>query len=203
MARSATIHRQTNETDIWVELNLDGQGQHEIATGIGFLDHMLCQLARHGLFDIKIKASADLHIDDHHCCEDVGITLGQAFAQALGERRGIYRYGHAYVPMDEALSRVALDLSGRPFLVWKVLFTRDKIGKMDTELFREWFYAFAQHSGTTLHVEVLAGDNQHHIIESCYKALARALRQAVALDARLGHEVASTKGTLGGNLAKA
>ncbi|QPC43367.1 imidazoleglycerol-phosphate dehydratase HisB [Kaustia mangrovi] len=195
--RQASITRKTRETDIAVEIDLDGTGKADIATGIGFLDHMLDQLARHGLFDIRVKAEGDLHIDMHHTTEDTGIAIGQAVARALGDKRGIRRYAHAYLPMDEALTRVALDISGRPFLVWEVAFDRPKIGDMDTELFREWFHAFAQNAGITTHVETLYGENNHHIAESCFKGLARALREAVEIDPRSSDRVPSTKGTLG------
>jgi imidazoleglycerol-phosphate dehydratase len=194
--RSATVARRTKETSIEATVDLDGTGAYEVATGVGFLDHMIEQLARHSLIDIALKAKGDLHIDQHHTTEDAGIVLGQAIAQALGDKKGIARYGFAYLPMDETLTRVALDVSGRPFLVWDVDFTRSKIGEMDTELFREWFQAFAQHAGITLHVETLYGENSHHIAETCYKALARALRQAIALDERQGGRVPSTKGQL-------
>lgn len=194
--RQATINRTTSETQISASLNLDGTGQYDVATGIGFLDHMLSQLSRHSLIDITLKAVGDLHIDGHHTTEDSGIALGQAFAQALGDKRGITRFGHAYVPMDETLSRVALDISGRPYLIWKVEFNRDKLGDMDTELFKEWFGAFAQHAGLTLHVENIYGSNNHHIVESCFKALARALRAAIALDPRAADSIPSTKGSL-------
>ncbi len=167
-----------------------------MATGIGFLDHMLEQLSRHSLIDIELKAEGDLHIDFHHTTEDTGIALGQAVAQALGERKGIARYGEASVPMDETLTRVALDASNRPYLVWRVDFPRDKLGEMDTELFKEWFQAFAQHAGLTLHVETLYGENAHHIVESCYKGLARALRRAIEIDPRQAGAVPSTKGAL-------
>ncbi len=196
--RQATVERKTKETSIQVMVNLDGVGKYGVSTGIGFLDHMLEQLSRHSLMDLTVKAEGDLHIDFHHTTEDVGITIGQAVAEALGERKGITRYGHAYAPMDETLSRVALDISGRPYLVWKVQFTRDKLGEMDTELFKEWFAAFAQSSGITLHVENLYGTNNHHIVESCYKALARSLKVAIAIDPRQADAVPSTKGTLGG-----
>jgi imidazoleglycerol-phosphate dehydratase len=195
-ARRATVSRKTKETAITAAVDLDGTGAYEIATGVGFLDHMIEQLARHSLIDISLKAEGDLHIDDHHTIEDSGIVLGQAVAKSLGDKKGIARYGIAYLPMDETLTRVALDVSGRPFLVWNVAFTRSKIGAMDTELFREWFQAFAQHAGLTLHVETLYGENSHHIAETCYKALARALRQAIAIDERQGHRVPSTKGQL-------
>ncbi len=194
--RQATINRTTSETQISASLNLDGTGQYDVATGIGFLDHMLSQLGRHSLIDITLKAEGDLHIDGHHTTEDSGIALGQAFAKALGDKKGITRFGHAYVPMDETLSRVALDISGRPYLIWKVDFNRDKIGDMDTELFKEWFGAFAQHAGLTLHVENIYGVNNHHIIESCFKALARALRAAITLDPRAADSIPSTKGSL-------
>jgi imidazoleglycerol-phosphate dehydratase len=198
--RRASVSRKTKETQIEAEIDLDGQGRSEIATGIGFLDHMLDQLARHSLIDIKLEAKGDLHIDFHHTTEDTGIVLGEAVAKALGERRGIARWGEATVPMDETLTRVALDASNRPYLVWKVAFTKPKLGEMDTELFKEWFQAFAQHAGLTLHVENLYGENNHHIVESCFKGLARALRAAVAIDPRKAGEVPSTKGTLGGSL---
>jgi imidazoleglycerol-phosphate dehydratase len=194
--REASVERKTAETGIEAAVNLDGSGRSEIATGIGFLDHMLDQLARHSLMDVTVRAKGDLHIDFHHTTEDTGIALGQCVSKALGERKGIVRWGEATVPMDETLTRVALDVSGRPFLVWQVDFTRGKIGEMDTELFREWFQAFAQHAGLTLHVETLYGENSHHIAETCYKALARALRQAISLDARQGGRVPSTKGQL-------
>ncbi|ODS01186.1 imidazoleglycerol-phosphate dehydratase [Methyloceanibacter methanicus] len=194
--RTATVDRRTKETSISATVNLDGTGAYDVATGVGFLDHMLEQLARHGLFDIALKADGDLHIDQHHTTEDSGIVLGQAFAQALGDKAGITRYASCYLPMDETLTRVAVDVSGRPFLVWKVEFTRSKIGEMDTELFREWFQAFAQNAGITLHVETLYGENNHHVAETCYKALARALRQAVSIDARQSGRVPSTKGQL-------
>jgi imidazoleglycerol-phosphate dehydratase len=198
--RQASVERNTKETRIKAVLDLDGTGQHRISTGIGFLDHMIEQLSRHSLIDIALEAKGDLHIDFHHTTEDCGIVLGQAVAQALGERKGIQRYGHAYIPMDETLSRVALDLSNRPYLIWKVVFTRPKLGQMDTELFKEFFQGFAQSAGTTLHVETLYGENNHHIVESCFKGLARALRQAVAIDPRQADAVPSTKGTLGGSL---
>jgi imidazoleglycerol-phosphate dehydratase len=197
-ARRAEVRRTTRETDIAVAVDLDGTGAAEIATGIGFLDHMLDQLARHGLIDLRLKAEGDLHIDFHHTTEDSGLALGQAVRDALGDRAGIRRYGHALIPMDETLTRVALDISGRPYLVWNVPFTRDKIGDMDTELFREWFQAFSQTAGLTLHVETLHGLNNHHMIESAYKALARALRDAVEIDPRAPGAVPSTKGMLAG-----
>jgi imidazoleglycerol-phosphate dehydratase len=194
--RTATVERRTKETAITATVDLDGTGACEVATGVGFLDHMIEQLARHSLIDIALKAEGDLHIDHHHTTEDSGIVLGQAVAKALGDRRGITRYGSAYLPMDETLTRVAIDVSGRPYLIWKVDFTRSKIGEMDTELFREWFQAFAQNAGITLHAETLYGENSHHIAETCYKALARALREAVAIDERQGGRVPSTKGQL-------
>jgi imidazoleglycerol-phosphate dehydratase len=196
--RSATIKRKTKETDIEVAVNLDGSGVSEIATGIGFFDHMLDLLARHSRIDIKVKAAGDLHIDDHHTTEDVGIALGQAVKQALGDMAGITRYASIHMPMDETLTRVVIDISGRPMLVFKAAFPRDKIGTFDTELVREWFNAFAINAGITLHVETLYGDNSHHIAESCFKGLARALRTAVGIDSRAAGEVPSTKGRLGG-----
>lgn len=196
--RTATVKRETSETSIEVEINLDGTGQYEIDTGIGFLDHMMEQLARHSLMDLTVKAKGDTHIDFHHTTEDCGIAVGQAFADALGEKRGIVRYGSALSPMDETLTRVALDISGRPYFIWKVEFPRDKLGEMDTELFREWFQAFAFNAGTTLHIENLYGINNHHIVESCFKGLARSLRQAIEIDPRKGDAIPSTKGKLGG-----
>lgn len=195
-ARRASIERVTTETRIAATVDLDGTGKYSVETGIGFLDHMLQQLARHSLMDITLKAEGDLHIDSHHTTEDTGIVLGEAVARALGERKGINRYGHAYIPMDETLTRVALDLSNRPYLIWKVEFTRDKLGDMDTELFKEWFQAFAQAAGCTLHVENLYGLNNHHIVETCFKGLARALKTATALDPRQSDAVPSTKGML-------
>ncbi len=194
--RTATVTRKTSETDVTVSVNLDGTGKRSIATGIGFYDHMLEQLARHGLFDLDIRTVGDLHIDAHHTVEDTAIALGEAFAKALGDRAGITRYGHAYVPMDETLSRVALDISGRPFLVWKVAFTQPRLGEMDTELFWHVFHSFADAAGITLHAETLYGTNNHHIAESCFKGLARALKQAVAIDPRQAGSIPSTKGTL-------
>jgi imidazoleglycerol-phosphate dehydratase len=194
--REATVTRDTKETQITATVRLDGAGRYDVSTGIGFLDHMLEQLARHSLIDITLKATGDLHIDFHHTTEDCGIVLGQAVAQALGERKGITRYADALIPMDETLTRVALDVSNRPYLIWKVKFGRDKLGEMDTELFKEWFHAFAQHAGLTLHVETLYGRNSHHIVESCYKGLARALRRAIEVDPRQADAVPSTKGTL-------
>jgi imidazoleglycerol-phosphate dehydratase len=194
--RRATVERKTTETRISATVDLDGTGRYDIATGIGFLDHMMEQLSRHSLIDLTLKADGDLHIDFHHTTEDAGIVIGEAVNKALGERKGIARYGTAIAPMDEALSRVALDASNRPYLVWKVTFARDKLGEMDTELFKEWFQAFAQHGGLTLHVENLYGSNSHHIVESCYKGLARALRRAIEIDPRAAEAVPSTKGTL-------
>jgi imidazoleglycerol-phosphate dehydratase len=194
--RTAEIARKTNETEITVSVNLDGTGAHDIETGVGFFDHMLDQLSRHSLIDIRVRAKGDLHIDFHHTVEDVGIALGQAILTALGDKRGIRRYASSDLPMDGTLTRVALDVSGRPFLVWKVEFTRDKVGEMDTELFREWFQAFAMNAGITLHVETFYGDNNHHIAESAFKALARALRDAVEIDQRAADRIPSTKGTL-------
>jgi imidazoleglycerol-phosphate dehydratase len=196
--RKAAVKRATKETDVEVGIDLDGAGVSQIATGIGFLDHMLDLLARHSRIDIAVKATGDLHIDHHHTTEDVGIALGQAVKQALGEMKGITRYADLHMPMDEALTRVALDISGRPFLVFRVEFGRDKVGSFDTELVQEWFQAFAMNAGVTLHVETLYGGNDHHIAESCFKGLARALRAAVAIDARAAGEVPSTKGKLGG-----
>jgi imidazoleglycerol-phosphate dehydratase len=196
--RKAALRRTTKETDVEVAVDLDGAGTAEIATGIGFFDHMLELLARHARIDLTVKAKGDLHIDHHHTTEDVGIALGQAVKRALGEMKGITRYASVHLPMDEALTRVALDISGRPFLVFKCEFSRDKVGTFDTELVKEWFRAFAINAGITLHVETLYGSNDHHIAESCFKGLARALRAAVALDERARDEVPSTKGTLGG-----
>lgn len=199
-ARSATVTRNTKETRISVTVNLDGSGQYDVATGVGFLDHMLEQLSRHSLIDLTVRADGDLHIDFHHTTEDTGIAIGEAVSKALGQRQGISRYGHAYIPMDETLTRAAIDLSNRPYLIWKVGFTRDKLGDMDTELFKEWFQAFAFAAGATLHVENLYGENNHHIVESCYKALARALRAAIEIDPRKADAIPSTKGVLGGSL---
>lgn len=198
--RKASVERKTKETQIKADLNLDGTGKYTVSTGIGFLDHMMEQLSRHSLMDLNLTAKGDLHIDYHHTTEDIGIAIGEAFSKALGERKGITRYAHAYIPMDETLSRVSIDLSGRPYFVWKVEFTKPKLGEMDTELFREWFQAFAFAAGATLHVENLYGVNNHHIIESCYKGLARALREAIAIDPRKSDDIPSTKGTLGGSL---
>ena len=198
LTRTATIERTTKETAIRATVNLDGTGAYRIATGVGFLDHMLEQLARHGLIDIELEAKGDLHIDFHHTVEDCGIVLGQAVAKALGDKAGITRYASIDLPMDEALTRVAIDVSGRPYLIWRVKFTAPKLGEMDTELFREWFQAFAQNAGITLHIENVYGENNHHIAETCYKGLARALRAAVAPDPRQAGRVPSTKGSLSG-----
>lgn len=194
--RRAKVERNTKETKISAEIWLDGQGRYEVATGIGFLDHMLEQLSRHSLIDLTLKAEGDLHIDYHHTTEDSGIVIGQAVAQALGDRKGIRRYADTFIPMDETLTRVAIDVSNRPYLIWKVGFSRDKLGTMDTELFKEWFQAFAQHAGVTLHIENLYGENNHHIVESCFKGLARALRQAIEIDPRQAESIPSTKGAL-------
>jgi imidazoleglycerol-phosphate dehydratase len=196
--RKAAVKRKTKETDVELAIDLDGTGASDIATGIGFFDHMLDLLARHSRIDMTIKAKGDLHIDGHHTTEDVGIALGQAVKQALGDMKGITRYASLYMPMDETLTRVALDISGRPFLVFKAEFGRDKVGTFDTELVREWFQAFAINAGVTLHVETLYGANDHHIAESCFKGLARALRAALAIDPRAANEIPSTKGSLGG-----
>lgn len=198
--RTASVARTTKETRIAVTLNLDGTGRYNVATGIGFLDHMLEQLSRHSLIDLDVQASGDLHIDYHHTTEDTGIAIGEAVAQALGARLGIRRYGAAVIPMDETCTQVSLDLSNRPYLVWKVAFSKPKLGEMDTELFKEWFQAFAQAAGATLHVENRYGENNHHIVESCYKGLARALREAVEMDPRADATAPSTKGTLSGSL---
>jgi imidazoleglycerol-phosphate dehydratase len=198
LKRQATIARKTKETQIAATVDLDGSGAFDVKTGIGFLDHMLEQLARHSMIDITLIATGDLHIDFHHTAEDTGIVLGQAIAKALGEKKGIARYANVHLPMDDTLTRVAIDVSGRPYLVWKVEFSKPKVGEMDTELFREWFQAFAQNAGITLHVENLYGENNHHIAETCYKGLARALRSAVAPDPRQAGRVPSTKGTLAG-----
>ena len=194
--RTASIERKTKETSISVEVNLDGTGKYEIQTGIGFLDHMLEQISKHSLIDLKVKAKGDLHIDLHHTTEDTGIAMGEAIAKALGDKKGIKRYAHALIPMDETLSRVALDVSNRPYLVWNVKLKVEKLGEMDTELFKEWFQAFSQSAGITLHMENIYGDNSHHIIESCFKALARSLRTALEIDPRNKKSIPSTKGSL-------
>jgi imidazoleglycerol-phosphate dehydratase len=196
VTRTATITRTTRETDIKAQVALDGTGAYDISTGVGFLDHMLEQFARHSLIDIKLEAKGDLHIDSHHTTEDSGIVLGQAIAKAMGDKAGITRYADVHLPMDETLTRVAIDVSGRPFLVWDVKFTAPKLGDMDTELFREWFQAFAQNAGITLHVTNLYGANNHHIAETCFKGLARALRVALTVDQRQAGRVPSTKGSL-------
>ncbi len=196
--RKASLDRKTSETQIAVSINLDGTGAYDVKSGVGFLDHMLDLLARHSLIDIKLRAKGDTHIDFHHTTEDIGIALGQAFAKALGNRKGIRRYADCFLPMDEALTRAAIDVSGRPYLIWKVEFSRPKIGEFDTELVREWFQAFAMNAGVTLHVETLYGDNCHHVAESCFKALARVLRGAIEIDPRQKDRIPSTKGSLKG-----
>ena len=194
--RKAVVERITKETRVTAEVNLDGTGKYQVGTGIGFLDHMLEQLSRHSLIDLTLHAEGDLHIDFHHTTEDTGIAIGQAVAEALGDRRGIRRFGSATIPMDETLTQVSVDVSNRPYLIWRVEFSRQKLGEMDTELFKEWFQAFAQNAGITLHVENAYGQNNHHIVESCYKGLARALRDAIEHDSRIAGEVPSTKGVL-------
>jgi len=196
--REAKVARKTTETDIEVAVNLDGTGTYDVETGIGFLDHMLEIFSRHSLIDLKVRAKGDLHIDFHHTTEDSGIAIGEAVHQALSDRRGIRRYASAMIPMDETLSRVSIDVSDRPYLIWKVAFSKPKLGEMDTELFKEWFQAFAQNARVTLHVENIYGENNHHIVESCFKALARALRDATETDPRAADSIPSTKGTLGG-----
>ena len=196
--RTAQVRRDTTETKIAVSVDLDGAGAYSVATGIGFLDHMLEQLSRHSLIDLDVQVEGDLHIDQHHTTEDSALAIGEAVSKALGDRRGITRYGTAYAPMDEALTRCALDISGRPFIVWNLSFTQEKLGEWDAELVEHWFHSFAQAAGLTLHVENLYGRNNHHLVESAYKALARALRQAVEIDPRKADAVPSTKGTLGG-----
>ncbi len=198
--RAATVERKTSETAVTASVNLDGAGQYDISTGVGFLDHMLEQLSRHSLIDLTVVAEGDLHIDPHHTTEDTGITIGQAVSEALADRRGIRRFGSALSAMDETLSRVVVDASNRPYLIWKVRFGQPRLGGLDTELIKEWFQAFAQNAGITLHVETLYGENSHHICESCYKGLARALREAIEVDPRKAEEVPSTKGVLGGSL---
>ena len=194
--RKSNIERKTNGTDISVKINIDGKGKFKISTGIGFLDHMLEQLSKHSLIDILLKAKGDLRIDDHHTTEDTGIALGKALSKALGNKKSIRRFGTSYIPMDETLTRVSVDLSNRPYLIWKVNFTNKEVGKMDSELFKEWFQAFSQAAGLTLHVENLYGDNNHHIIETCYKGLARSLREAISVDPREKGKIPSTKGKL-------
>ncbi len=203
MTRTATVRRATTETSVDVTVDLDGSGVYSVSTGIGFLDHMLEQLSRHSLIDLTVAVKGDLHIDAHHTTEDSGIAIGEAVAKALGDRRGITRYGDALIPMDETLTRVALDISGRPYLVWKTAFSQPRLGEMDTELFKEWFAAFAGSAGITLHIETLYGVNNHHIVESCFKGVARALRTAVTLDPRKADAIPSTKGTLGGSAGDA
>ena len=198
--RQASVERNTKETQISAEIALDGSGVYDISTGIGFLDHMLEQFSRHSLIDLKLRAQGDLHIDFHHTTEDTGYVVGEALSKALGDRAGIVRYGQALIPMDETLTRVALDCSNRPYLVWRVDFSRPKLGEMDTELFQEWFRAFVQSAGLTLHVETLYGENNHHIVESCFKGLARALKHAIEIDPRKADAIPSTKGVLGGSL---
>ena len=198
--RQASAERVTKETSVSATVDLDGAGVYDVATGIGFLDHMLEQLSRHSLIDLAVRAKGDLHIDFHHTTEDTGIVIGEAVSRALGDRAGIARYGAAIIPMDETCTRVSVDASNRPYLIWRVTFTKPKLGDMDTELFKEWFQAFAQNAGLTLHVDNLYGENNHHIVESCFKGLARALRQAVEIDPRKADAVPSTKGVLGGSL---
>mgnify|MGYP001261565885 FL=1 len=194
--RKHSLTRKTKETDITVKISLDGKGANNINTGIGFLDHMLEQLSKHSMIDIDLSASGDLHIDYHHTTEDSALALGEAFSKSLGDRRGIFRFGQALSAMDETLSRIVVDCSNRPYLVWKVNFSKPKLGEMDTELFKEWFQAFAQTAGITLHIENLYGENNHHIVESCFKGLARALKEAITIDQKRKDEVPSTKGTL-------
>ncbi|MEP2828533.1 imidazoleglycerol-phosphate dehydratase HisB [Parvibaculum sp.] len=196
-SRTATVERKTKETNVFVSLDLDGQGEYDVDTGIGFLDHMLEQLSRHSLMDLKVRAQGDLHIDYHHTTEDTGIVIGEAVRRALGDFKGIRRYATSVIPMDETCTRVSIDVSQRPYLVWKVNFTKPKLGDMDTELFKEWFQAFAQNAGITLHIENMYGENNHHIVESCFKGLARALRDAVEIDPRASGRIPSTKGVLG------
>ena len=194
--RTAKVNRKTKETSIEAEVNLDGTGIYKIDTGIGFLNHMLEQLSKHSLVDINLKAKGDLHIDLHHTTEDSGIVIGEAISKALGDKKGIKRYAHSYIPMDETLSRVSLDISNRPYLIWNVKLKVEKLGEMDTELFKEWFHAFSQSAGVTLHIDNIYGDNSHHIIESCFKGLARALRFALEKDSRACDSLPSTKGIL-------
>src|SRR5262249_9091741 len=194
--RTATVERKTRETEVAVSLDLDGTGEYDVDTGIGFLDHMLESFSRHSGIDLKVRAQGDLHVDFHHTTEDTGVVIGQAVQKALGDLAGITRFGSVHIPMDETLTRAAIDISGRPYFIWKVNFTRPKIGEMDTELFREWFQAFSQHAGLCLHIENLYGENSHHIVETCFKATARALRQAITMDERNEGSVPSTKGTL-------
>ncbi len=195
--RIATVERKTKETEVFVSVDLDGNGDYDVDTGIGFLDHMLEQLSRHSLIDLKVRVDGDLHIDMHHTTEDSGIVIGEAVKQALGSFKGIKRYASALIPMDETLTRCSIDVSGRPYLIWKVELSKPKLGEMDTELFKEWFQAFAQAAGITLHMENLYGENNHHIVESCFKGLARALRMAIEIDPRTADRVPSTKGVIG------
>ena len=199
-SRTARVERLTKETSIAVEVNLDGEGAYDVSTGMGFLDHMLEQLSRHSLIDLSLKAEGDLDVTYHHTTEDTGIALGEAVSSALADRRGIRRYGSAFIPMDEACVRVSLDISNRPYLIWRVEFARPRLDDMDTEHFKDWFQAFAQAAGITLHVECLYGENSHHIVEACFKGLARALREAISLDPRAAMAIPSTKGTLGGEV---
>ena len=196
MARKAKINRKTKETNIVVDVNIDGKGSYKIDTKIGFLNHMLEQLSKHSLIDLKIKAKGDTHIDLHHTTEDTGIAIGECIKKALGSSKGIKRYAHALIPMDESLTRVTIDVSNRPYLIWKVKLKVEKLGEMDTELFKEWFQAFSQSAGVTLHVENIYGDNSHHIIESCFKGLARSLREALEIDNKIKNKIPSTKGIL-------
>ena len=196
MSRKAKISRKTKETSIAVEVNIDGKGKYKIQTGIGFLDHMLEQLSKHSLIDISVKAKGDTHIDLHHTTEDTGIAIGEAINKAAGNRKGIKRYAHALIPMDETLTRVAIDVSNRPYLIWKVDLKVEKLGEMDTELFKEWFQAFSQSAGITLHIENIYGENSHHKIESCFKGLARSLKDAFEIDKRIKSSIPSTKGKL-------
>ena len=196
MNRKAKISRKTKETSIVVEVNIDGKGKYKIDTGIGFLDHMLEQLSKHSLMDISVKAKGDTHIDLHHTTEDTGIAIGEAISKAAGNRKGIKRYAHALIPMDETLTRVAIDVSNRPYLIWKVNLKVEKLGEMDTELFKEWFQAFSQSAGITLHIENVYGENSHHKIESCFKGLARSLKDAFEIDKRIKSSIPSTKGKL-------
>ena len=196
MKRKAKISRKTKETSIAVEVNIDGTGKYKIDTGIGFLNHMLEQLSKHSLIDISVKAKGDTHIDLHHTTEDTGIAIGEAISKAAGSRKGIKRYAHALIPMDETLTRVAIDVSNRPYLIWKVDLKVEKLGEMDTELFKEWFQAFSQSAGITLHIENIYGENSHHKVESCYKGLARSLKDALAIDKRIKNSIPSTKGKL-------
>ena len=196
MARNASVDRKTKETEIAVKINLDGEGKSDINTGVGFLDHMLDQIARHGLIDLDVKAKGDLHIDDHHTVEDIGITLGQAFSKAIGDKRGIVRYGHCYAPLDEALSRVVVDISGRPGLEFNANFSRARVGEFDVDLVYEFFQGFVNHALVTIHIDCLRGENAHHQVETVFKAFGRALRQALLIDERLKGQMPSTKGTL-------